>query len=113
MKKASGISPEGFLCSPGSTRTNDPLINSQLLYRLSYWGMTPRKTGGAFTPALKVSQQNFSKIFQGEDRTKLFSMDLDFLSYLPDIVRGCPRSSTARRLYLTDEILQQPISFSF
>ena len=26
--------------SPGSTRTNDPLINSQLLYRLSYWGRT-------------------------------------------------------------------------
>ena len=32
-----------FLCSPGSTRTNDPLINSQLLYRLSYWGKRKRR----------------------------------------------------------------------
>lgn len=26
--------------SPGWTRTSDPLINSQLLYQLSYWGVS-------------------------------------------------------------------------
>ena len=33
-----GFSQRPKTSSPGSTRTNDPLINSQLLYRLSYWG---------------------------------------------------------------------------
>ena len=28
-----------YLCSPGWTRTNDPVVNSHLLYRLSYRGM--------------------------------------------------------------------------
>src|ERR1700694_5806033 len=27
-------------CSPGMTRTCDPMINSHLLCQLSYWGMT-------------------------------------------------------------------------
>jgi hypothetical protein len=26
--------------SPARTRTTDPMVNSHLLYRLSYWGMT-------------------------------------------------------------------------
>ena len=30
-----------YIGSPARTRTTDPMVNSHLLYRLSYWGMNP------------------------------------------------------------------------
>ena len=53
--------------SPGSTRTNDPLINSQLLYRLSYWGRTSifrsvLKDGGLLLASLRGCKQKMRRM---------------------------------------------------
>jgi hypothetical protein len=43
--------------SPARTRTTDKLINSQLLYRLSYWGINSRTKADAYgTQAFRVGQ---------------------------------------------------------
>ena len=44
----------GFLLfgSPARARTRDPMINSHLLYQLSYWGIED-----AYTKSIKIIQQ--------------------------------------------------------
>ena len=44
MKKSVSVVPTDFFGSPSWTRTNDPAVNSRMLYQLSYRGISMSAT---------------------------------------------------------------------
>ena len=64
-----------FFGSPSWTRTNDPAVNSRMLYRLSYWGIYERKVDCS---TFLSSWRHFS-IFPGRLQPSIF--DVDELNY--------------------------------
>lgn len=53
---------DGLTCSPGRTRTADKVVNSHLLYQLSYWGIALKKLEW-YTWSFQRRQLFFSKNF--------------------------------------------------
>lgn len=60
----------GEIYSPGRTRTADPVVNSHLLYRLSYRGMVYRLVMRILILLLPIVNKNFG-YFQRATEQKL------------------------------------------